>query len=180
MNVIRALRLDEARWSRIGPSSFWAAFGTTSLAAVLWSFNRFGGTAFDAPRHFVRMGLLSFYGWFGLALGVWAVAATLSMGSTRRTATLLRTVTMVGVAHLPVVVFGVVVFVAASVLRLLGPGLVSAVTVFGLWFPAVLVVATRHSFGSSIGRALIAALGPYVLWMVFIGRPLLQRVQHLL
>ena len=183
MRAQRALRLDEGRWRDVGPASFWPALGIATVASFAWSLNRFGGALVDEPRSFVRLGLLGIYGWIGLAVAIWAIAAVVADDARaldEKPPSVLHSVAVVGLAHMPVVGLGGVVFIAANLAQVLGPGYVAAVFVLGLWFPAVLVAAAHHSFRLSIGRAALAALIPYLLWLLAIGSHLLGRIQHLL
>lgn len=179
MTAVRVLGLDAVRWRRVGPGRLLGAGGLAVGASGLFALNRFGGVAVDEPRAFLRMALVGVWGWLGLGTVIWLI----EVATRRLTAdgdTLLRTVNIVGVAHGPVLTFGLIVLVSAGMLDFLGPGLIAAWFVFGAWFPAQLVVGVRQSTGSGLRAAMATAGVPYLLWLHFIGRHLLDRVQHLL
>jgi hypothetical protein len=187
MNVAaRYLGLDAARWARVGVVSFWPAVAWAMAASLLLAFNRFGGAAVDAPRAFLRMALIGVFGWLGLATAIWILASQVSAGlddhrtTPRSVAALERTFIAVGLAHAPIVVFGLVIFVAAGLLQLLGPGLATALFVYLFWFPASLVMATASTFRVGYPRAASLVILPYALWYLTAGQHLFTRVEHLL
>jgi hypothetical protein len=74
----------------------------------------------------------------------------------------------------------IVVFIAAGVLQILGPGLAVATVVFVVVVPFALVTGVRHVTGSSVVRASGIVAIPYVVWMAVVVRYLLNSIQHLL
>ena len=183
--AVRVLGLDRTRWARVGPHTLWSATALVAAASVLMALNRFGGALVDAPRAFLRLALVGVWGWLGLSVAIWLIAVRLPNLSGRsanrpRRGSLQHTLAAAGVAHIPLLLLGLVIFVAAAMLELLGPGLVAATFVFGFWFPAGLVTAIRHAHGLTLARALAVVAGPYVIWLLVIGRHLLGQVQHLL
>ena len=175
MSPQRVLVLDSARWSRVGPGSFWSAAAVAIAASLLIALTRFGGLVLDTPRGFFRLGLTGVWGWLGLAVAVWLLGRTVLPQTS-----LLHTMAGVGFAHFPLLALGFVIFVSAGMLQTLGPGLVVAVFVFVFWFPAALTAALKHAFATSYARALALLSLPYLLWLVTVGRRLLGQVQHLL
>lgn len=183
--VAYALGLDRDRWVRLGRVSVWPAMVLVVAASVVLAWSRFGGLAVDAPRAFLRMVLVGVWGWLGLGSAIWLAARLLRSagrlaGSGRSTPRLERTLAVVGFAHAPVLLLGVVIVIGAGALQLFGVGQVVAVVVFGFWFPALLVAAASHSFDLDPLRAIGVVSVPYALWLPFVGRHLLERVQHLL
>ena len=154
-------------------------------ASLVIAWSRFGGLAVDAPRAFLRMVLVGVWGWLGLGAGISLVgrflSAAVALAAAGRPApSLERTLAAVGFAHLPVLLLGVVILVGAGALQILGPSQVVAVVVFGFWFPALLVVAAGAQFGLDLLRAIVVVAVPYGCWLAFVGRHLLDQVQHLL
>ena len=180
--IVDVLGFDERRWERIGPWSLWTAAAWAASASGVLSVDRFGGLIVDAPRAFLRATLIGVYGWLGLAAAVWVLAGQVTSRARGRQVQIQfqHTVAAVGMAHVPLLVLGLVIFVAANIFRVLGPGLVVAVFVFAFWFPAVLAVAVRHSHRLTLARATALVAAPYLVWFLLVGRRLLSQVQHLL
>ncbi|MDH4279359.1 MAG: hypothetical protein OEW83_14910 [Acidimicrobiia bacterium] len=85
-----------------------------------------------------------------------------------------------GLAHLPLLVLGIVVFASVGLFDIVGPGLVVAVFVAGFWFPAGLVMAVAHVHRLSLIRAALVVALPYLFWLMTVGRHFHDRIQHLL
>ena len=173
--VTDAIGLSRRRWVR-GPVPFWQPVFVASAASLLLAFSRFGGLLIDAPRAFVRMALVGIYGWLGLAFAVWA-ALRLTQSSVPN---LRRTIELAGLAHLPLLAFGVIMFFSANLLQLLGPGLVMAILVVGFWMPALLIAGTHHVHQVTVLRSTAVVALPYFVWALVIARHLLAQVRHLL
>jgi len=185
MAATRSLGLDEARRSYVGPASLGSAVIRVVAASLLFALSRFGGLVIDSPRAFTRMTLVGVYGWIGLTAGVWLGAAVLNSvtgqpDDAAQPVPLQHSSSAIGLAHMPLVILGVVIFAAGGLFELLGPGLVAAVFVLGFWFPAGLVVATRSAYQLSLARAAGVLALPYLVWLVIVGRHLMTQVQHLL
>lgn len=185
ITVLRVLGLDDTKWTRVGPASLSSALALAVAASVVMALNRFGGQLIDAPRSFVRLTLVGVWGWVGLAFAVWLIATPMPVsadqaGDPPSSGSFRHTLAAVGFAHTPLLVLGLVIFVAAGLLQTLGPGLVVAVFVVGFWFPAVLTIATRHTHDLNPVRAASVVAVPYLMWLLVIGRHLLGQVQHLL
>jgi len=185
MVATRSLGLDEARWSYVGPASLGSAAIRVVAASLLFALSRFGGLVLDSPRAFTRMTLVGVYGWLGLTAGVWLGVAVLGAvtGATNNAAqppSLQHSGSAVGLAHMPLLILGVVIFAAGGLFEILGPGLVAAAFVLGFWFPAALVAATRSAYQLSLTRAAAVLALPYLLWLAIVGRHLMTQVQHLL
>ncbi len=183
--ALRILRLDSERWTYVSPASILSAAAVATAASVLLALNRFGGLLIDAPRAFLRMALVGVYGWLGLAVGVWLLTTGLRAESAPATsaaapATFQQTLAATGLAHVPILTLGLVVFVAANLFQFLGPGFAVAVFVFVFWFPAVLVSAVRYTNPLSLTRSMAVVVVPYVLWLSLVGRHLLGQINHLL
>jgi len=177
------LGIDQARWNRVGPQSVWSAAATVTLASTLLALNRFGGLATTEPRPFVKLALIGVWGWIGLALAVWILGSLLADAGGQRgslVTSLIRTAAAVGLAHAPIIALTVVVFVAADMMQLFGPGLVTAVIVFAVWFPAWLLAGTRSALRISLPRATAAVALSYGAWLHVVGRHLLGQIVHLL
>lgn len=177
------LVIHPAKWDGVGPESVWSAAATVFVASTLLALNRFGGLATTAPRPFVKLVLIGVWGWIGLALAVWTLGSLLAGARSQRgppITTLIRTAAVVGLAHAPIMALTVVVFVAADVMQLLGPGMVSAVFVFVVWFPAWLLAGTRSALRISLPRATAVVAVSYGAWLQVVGRHLLGQIAHLL
>jgi len=183
--VPRLLGLDASKWARVGPDSLWSAIVLVATASFVMALNRFGGLIVDTPRSFLRLVLVGVWGWIGLAIAIWLVVrGTRAVQGDQAAAgpppSLQVNVAAVGLAHTPVLALGIVIFVAAGLLEVLGPGFVAAIFVFGFWFPAGLIAATAHVNRMAPVRAAVVVAVPYLIWMSIIGRHLLDRIQHLL
>lgn len=111
----RLLGIDDARWARVGPTSAWPAIAIAVAASVLMALNRFGGALVDAPRSFARLTLIGVWGWLGLGIMVWLFAALITGHAPATTpgASLQHTLVVVGLAHTPLLLLGLAIFVAA-------------------------------------------------------------------
>ena len=174
------------RWERLTPRSVWPAIALVLVASGLIAMTRVGGLVIDEPRSSLRLVLVGVWGWLGLAIGIWATGWTLSHASaTTRPpppplTSLGLSLAMVGWAHVPVIVLGVVVFVAAGLMQLLGPGLVVGAVVLAVALPVALMTGTRHVFGLSWVGAAVAAVVPYAFWLLVAARHVHRQINHLL
>ena len=48
------------------------------------------------------------------------------------------------------------------------------------WMPALLVAATSQAFAINRRRALAVVVGPYLVWVLVVGRSLHTQIGHLL
>ncbi len=179
----RPLERYGERWDRVEPSAVWSALAIVLAASGGLALNRFGGLAFDAPRSFVRLSLYGVWGWLGLSVAIWAAATTIGArtGSAPiRRSPLQLMLAVVGWGHAPLGVLAIVIFVAAGLLQLLGPGLVVGAFVLGVLFPLALVTGVQNVFGVTLGRAALAVVVPYGLWLALVVRPVYDQIQHLL
>lgn len=178
--ALRWLGLDEATWAQLGPRSWRTAMAVVVVASGMLALNRFGGLVTVAPRAFVRVTLIGVWGWIGLSLAVWIIAWIIAGVVGRRRPSLGHTLGVVGWAHVSVAALGGVVFVAANVLQLLGPGRMAAMFVLAFWFPAAMVAGVGPAFEVGFGRALAIVVLPYLAWFWIVALHLLDRVEHLL
>lgn len=155
--------------------------GAVLIAVGGWAimaWNRLGVLAFTTPRSGVRFVLIGFYAYLGMALAVAAVARLVDPKPVS-IAQLRRTVQVIGLAHRPLLVIGLVVQISALIAPLTSLAPIAAWLSFGLWMPAMLVGAVRWVRGISSGQALLIVSVPYLLWLLTAGRFLLDRVGHL-
>jgi hypothetical protein len=153
------------------------------VGSFLMALNRFGGLAFEEPRSYLRLVLVLEWGWIALSIGVWATTNLVRRYTAAPPPAALgleRTLTIVGIAHIPVLTLSGVIFVSAGLLQLLGPGLVTAWFVFGLWFPLALTSGVRYTVRLSFPRAILAVVVPYAAWLWIFGSHILSQLAHLL
>ncbi len=174
--VARVLRLDPATWSRFARSGSASAALVTIGAYALLAFDRFGVQGIIEPRATVRMLLAGFYGWLWLAGASWLVAR-LAFGPGAGFSPVFR---LYGRAHLPLLVVGMTLQVSTVFLQTLGPGLWVGAFAVLFWMPALLVAATRTAFVVDGRTALLVIVGPYLVWLVVVGRYLENQLGHLL
>ena len=176
-STARLLRLDPETWrSLAGTGSFGGAALVAVGAYAILAFDRFGVQGVTDPRATVRLLLVGFYGWLWLAGAAWLIAR-LALGAETRFTTVLR---LYGNAHLPLVVVAVAIQVFAVVAQTLGPALLVGAVAVGFWMPALLVGATRQVFALDVRKAVLVAVGPYLVWVFIVGRWLVSQVGHLL
>ncbi len=161
---------------------FFVAAFTTFGASVVLAFNRFGGLFLNSPQQFVQMLLYGIWGWIVLGTALWVMggAVVARVGSNADQPTLVTTLTTVGFAHRPVLMFGAVLFVSTGLFQVNGPGLVAAIVAFGLWFPALLTLSVQYSRYIATREAFAVVAIPYALWLAVVGRHLIGQVAHLL
>lgn len=185
MNALaRWLRVDDERWLGVTPRSLPTGAVVAVFAAVVIAFDRFGGASFQGFRAFTRLVLVGVWGWIGLGVGIALVGL---IGSRlvpsrvgERQPSVQVAIAGAGLAHVPVLVFGGVIFFSAGALDILGPGGVTAVVVFLVWFPATLVAATRHTNDADVAASLVMTAPVYGVWWLLAGSHLLDQVRHLL
>lgn len=183
--VRRLLRLDAERWRAVDRDALWTAAAIVTVASFLLALTRFGGLVGTEPRSFVRLALVGIWGWIGLAALLWvagnvAVRRPPSASIGPRDTSVRRIFAVAGLAHVPVLGFAGMLFVAAMLFRLLGPGTVAAVVVFAGWLPATLLVGVRAVFGLDPSAAVAVVGVSYAAWYLTVGRYLLEQVGHLL
>ena len=148
------------------------------VAAGLLSMNRFGGLLTQAPRAFVRLGLVVVWGWVGLGLAIWGTGA-LIRSRPPRAAGLERTLASLGRAHVPLVALALIMFLSAGALQLRWPVAVATVAVVGWWFPHSLVTGARESGVNSRAASVPVVLTAYAGWLATVGRHLSVQLGHL-
>ncbi len=175
--VARLLRLDRRTWQGLGATGTITAASLATLGAfAVFAFDRFGIQALVAPRPTLRLLLTGFYGWVWLAGTVW-IAARFALASAARFDRVLR---LFGYAHLPLLAVALTIQVTSVTLRWNGPGLVFGWFTVSFWMPALLVAATRQTVGIDTSLAVLIVAGPYVGWLLVIGRTLASQLGHLL
>lgn len=157
-------------------------FGASTVlgAAFVLSFNRFGGLVLGAPQEFLQLLVYPLWGWLGLGASIWWLGDRMveRVGSDADQPDIVTTLTSVGFAHRPLLVWGAVMFISTGLFQITGPGLVVAVIVFGLWLPYLLAMSVQHSRYISVRDAFMVVAVPYVLWLVIVGRHLLGQLSH--
>ncbi len=180
----RWLRVDDERWLGVTPRSLPTGAVVAVFTAVVFAFDRFGGASFQGFRAFVRLTLVGVWGWIGLGVGIALVGIVGSRLMPARVGerrpSLQIALAGAGLAHVPVLALGGVIFFSAGMLDILGPGRLVAVVVFLVWFPATLTAATRHTNDADVAASLAMTAPVYGLWLALPGRHLIDQVQHLL
>ena len=142
---------------------------------LLLAFNRFGWPDF-AWRATVRFLLIGFYGWLGLAAMTFVLGRVVSERS-GSFPTLFRLVTH---AHLPLLLVGVVIQVAAVSLDVTGIARWPALFAGLFWMPAMLTTALC-AWGEMQRRSAVVVAGvSYLGWAALVGRHLWFQLEHLL
>lgn len=174
--------LHPQRWRSITADMFFVGAFTVFGASLVLAFNRFGGLLVNSPQRFAQLLLFGVWGWLLLGAGIWFAGRVVvdRVGSNADQPSLVKTLTSVGFAHRPVLMLGAVLFISTGLLQITGPGLVVAVIVFGVWFPALLTLSVQHSRYIELQDALMVVVVPYVLWLLIVGRHLVNQVAHLL
>jgi len=174
----RVLGLHRTKWERVGPSTLASAAASVITAAMLIALNRFGALITVEPRAPARLTLVVVWGWLGMAaVAAVVLAARASPRPQRRS--LRSVVAVVGSAHVPLIWLAAVLILAAGALQLLWPGLLTALFVFGFWFPASVFTGIRISCGASLWRTVVATTVSYAAWLALVGRHLYDQLAHL-
>ena len=172
----RVLRLDRDRWLWLRDDAGPGGAGAIVLGAyLLLAFSRFGWTDF-AIRPTTRFMLTGFYGWLWLAVSAWLVARVAS----RSRVSLFSVIRLTGHAHVPLLLLAVLIQLVSVALNFTDAAHWPAVFVGSFWLPAQLAQAVATASGLSLRRAVLVAVGPYLLWVAVVGRHLWLQVGHLL
>ncbi len=170
-------RLDRGTWERYHRGVSIAPAVLVAIGAyAVFAFDRFGFTAIVQPRASVRLVLVGFYGWLGLAALAWVIGRFL-VDREVSFASLFR---LYGFAHLPLAVVAVTIQFTSMLLQILGPASAIAFLVVALWMPWLLIAATRQAFDIETRRAILLIAVPYVVWLMVVGRILNDQLGHLL
>ncbi len=171
------LRLDRLTWFKYARTGTIASAALVTIGAyAVFAFDRFGFPALLQPRPSARLILTGFYGWLWLAAAAWAIGRYfLDLDSSFG-----MVVRLYGFAHLPLVVVAITIQFTSMLLQILGPAFATALFAGVFWMPALLVAATRQAFDVDTRRALLVVGGPYVVWLLAVGRTLTTQLGHLL
>ncbi len=176
-STARMFRFDTARWRRMATTSTLAGAGlVVSGTYLLLAFDRFGIQGFVEARATARLLLTGLYGWLGLAVASWLVAR-LAWQQRPPFGLVMR---LFGHAHVPLLVVAVAIQFLSVGLRLSGVVLWPALFAVLVWMPAQLIIAAEVSFSLEKPRAALTVLGPYVAWVLIVGRLLETQLGHLL
>lgn len=174
---VELLRLDRGTWARYARTGSIASAAFVAMGAyAVFAFDRFGFLAVLEPRPSIRMLLVGFYGWLGLAGAAWALGRFVFHIDTPFEVVF----QLFGFAHLPLLVVAVTAQFMAVLLQILGPAFAIAVFTVVFWMPALLVGASRQVFDIETRRAILLVGGPYVVWLLVVGRLLHDQLGHLL
>lgn len=173
----RILRVDQESWKILTVTGTFAGSALVAVGAyAILAFDRFGIQGVVEPRATVRLLLVGFYGWLWLAVAAWLIGR-LALGSEARFTTVFR---LYGNAHLPLVFVAIAIQVFSVVGQTLGPAMVVAALALLIWMPAMLTAATRQVLDRDRPRAVLVIAGPYLVWLLTVGRYLLSQLGHLL
>jgi hypothetical protein len=171
------LRLDRDTWARYHGTGTLISASLVSLGAyVVFAFDRFGFAAFSEPRSSVRLVLIGFYGWLWLAGALWLSGRIVGAGDIPFELVF----RLIGLVHLPLLIVAIMIQIFAMLLRILGPSLAVGLFSVIFWLPALLVAATRQAFDVDARLAIVLVGGPYVVWLLVVGRILNDQLGHLL
>ncbi len=177
IRAAQVLRFDSAAWERFARTTTLGSSAVIAMGAyavVAW--DRFGFQTLVAPRASVRILLIGFYGWFGLALLVRSVGRSMA-GKNVDAVDVAR---LIGVAHLPVLIVAIAAQAFGVMLDVSGPARVVAGFAATIWMPGQLVGATRRVFGIDTRGAVAIVAGPYLAWIAIVGTQLTRQLGHLL
>lgn len=149
---------------------------------LLLAWNRFGYQGVETPRTVARFVLVGVYGWLGLVAVLWLLGLGLNRIATRpvsRPAIGAPLLSVVGLAHLPLLVFGFVLQLGQLIPVPFAMFLVTVV-VFVLWLPAVLVAAVGSVTSRPWSTSAAHVAPAYAIWLVTVGGFLLSWLGHLI
>lgn len=176
-STARMLRFEPAGWRRVATTSTLAGAGlVVGGAYLLLAFDRFGIQGFVEARATTRLLLTGLYGWLGLALGSWVIARLAWQGK----APFEPVFRLFGHAHIPLLIVATAIQILSVALQLTGVVLWPALFAVLIWMPAQMVTAAEVSLNLEKSQAAVAVLGPYVAWLVIVGRWLETQLGHLL
>lgn len=176
-SAARVLRFDAAAWERLTKAGTLAGAGLVVAGAYLvLAFDRFGIQGFVEARATIRLLLTGVYGWLGVSAGSWLIARL----AWQRSTSFELVLRLFGHAHLPLLVVAVAIQFVSVTLRLSDVVIWLALFAVLVWMPFQLVAAAEVSLGVSKRHAAAAVAGPYVAWVVIVGRWLETQFGHLL
>lgn len=161
---------------------------TRAAATVIgaWFFlawNRLGFQGVAMPRVMVRFVLVGVYGWFWFVLALWFGQRFLARrsdnggGDVRAEPTRLLQVT--GLAHQSLLVLAIVLQIGQAIpIPVIAPAL--TLFVFLVWLPGALVAATSQATPTATTATTGLAVMAYLVWLVTVGRYLLDQIGHLI
>ena len=124
----------------------------------------------------MRILLIGLYGWLGLSF----VLRQLGQVILEETVDLRVVSTLVGLAHLPVVLVALAAQVIGVMFDFTGPGVVVVAFAALVWMPGQLIAAIREVFRVDTIRAAALVGGPYALWLATVGVAVMRQIGHLL
>ena len=151
------------------------AFGVIA-SWVLLAFTRLGGQFITDPTAGLRFVVLGLW-------GLLAVAAFLGFAAQVLTDQPLapwQAVALAAAAQLGLVAVGFITFLAGNAMEILGPGWFAAIVVGFGWMPYVLVVGFNQLTNSGWAKAAVVGIGVQALWLLTLGRYVVDRIGHLL
>lgn len=176
-SAARVFRFDEAGWRRLVVTSTMAGAAlVVGGSYVLLAFDRFGVQGLVEARATVRMLLTGVYGWIGLAGGAWLIARLAWQAETPFEPVL----RLFGHAHIPLLIVAAAIQFVSVTLQFTGVVLWLALPVVFFWIPAQMVAAAEVALNLERTQAVLVVLGPYVAWVLIVGRWLETQIGHLL
>lgn len=175
--ALHLLRLWPERWRWLDERQSWALIGVPVGVWIVATWNRFGALFISDPRDALGFLLIGVDGWLLPALVMWAVARWLG-GDTE--IGVVRTVKMLGYAHLPLLVVGLGSALLPGLFGITGVVRPFAWLAAGIWMPAMLTVGLHAASKLSIGRSAAIALPVHLIWLITVGRWALNQIGHVL
>lgn len=150
-------------------------FGVVA-AWVLLAFTRLGGQFITDPTAGLRFVVLGLW-------GLLAVAGLVGLAAHFLSETPLppwQVVALAAASQTGLIAVGFITFLAGNAMEILGPGWFAAIVVGVGWMPYVLVVGFNQLTNSGWARSALVGLGVQLLWLLTLGRYVVDRIGHLL
>lgn len=180
-SLLYGLRLTRQRWDDIEVDSLGRPAAIVVGGWVILAWGRFGTQIFNGLRPATRFVLVGLYGWLGLTLVLWLIQrwrARVTDQPSNPAGDVLRLLTKVGQAHLPLVFGGLTLqFLQVAPHSPLNT-IVGAVII--IWMGGQLVGAVASSERRSLGSVAAPTLLVWALWLATAGWYLEMRLGHLI
>ncbi len=175
--ALHLLRLQPERWLWLDERQSWVFIGVPLGVWVVATWNRFGALFISDPRDALGFLLIGLDGWLFSALATWAGARWLS-GNAELSP--VKTVKLLGYAHLPLLVVGLGSALLPGLFGITGVVRPFAWIAAVIWMPAMLTVGVHAVSRLPIARSAAVVLPVHLVWLAIIGRWALSQIGHVL